>query len=241
MARNPGLHQVSETDLVRLLQAVARDQLPSPITRASLLLAQFAGIEMHLDALVGLPKQTSIAILSAVLRERRERREAAAHTVSAVWDGPAATGVRGARDLMLEWVATVERSLWFTGADLDRDRGLLRSLEAAQQGRSLELHVVLRALPLPASADPLFRDSPLRSRIYYPDPERVHGELPMCLLVDDQRGLLLAGSAPDPEAHDNQVTVGIAIEHSEAVLALQAQWTALVDIGALIPLSALSG
>jgi hypothetical protein len=244
MSRESGLHQVPEADLLRLLRALARDQLPSPITRAGLLLTQFAGIEAHLDKLVGQNKQAAITLLSAVLRERRAR---SGSTVTVIWDGPAPStfGARGARDAVLELVATAQTSLLLTGADLERDHSVLRAVSAAMQGRSLQVSIVLRSIAAcewanqARVADELCGNSPLRTRLYAPDPLQIRGSIPLCVLADAQRGLLLAGVAPQLETDERDLTAGLQIDHVEAVRALAAPWQALIDSGALVPLDAL--
>jgi hypothetical protein len=243
MIKSPGLHRVSEPDLLRLLRTISREQMPLPITRAGLLLTQFAAIEADLDALVGQSKQSAIRVLSAVLRERRERPS---RSVSLAWDGPSPTGAGSRRpsDLLLELIATAQQSVLLTGAELERDRALLGSLHAATLGRELEVCVVLAAAApedlarLRSLSHDQFHDPAFRARLHLPAPDCVRGEIPFCLLVDHQRGLLLAGAAPLLESDDRSVTAGFLIDDAEAVVALETQWQTLIHTAALLPLSA---
>jgi hypothetical protein len=243
MTKSPGLHRVPEADLVRLLKAVSREQMPLPITRAGLLLAQFASIEAHLDSLVGQSKQAAIALLAAIVRERRQRPS---HAVSLAWDGPAPSGAgsRPPRDVLVELIATAHQSVLFSGVVLERDRALLRSLHAAMQGRNLEVRVVLAAVDplerasLGALVRELFHDPAFCGTFYVPDSKRVRGAMPFCMLVDHRRGFLLAGAPPEVESDDRCITAGFLIDHADTVVALEAQWQTLVHTTALLLLDA---
>jgi hypothetical protein len=58
------------------------------------------------------------------------------------------------------------------------------------------------------------------------------------LLVDHQRGLLLAGAPPQLESDERSVTAGFLIDDVEVVVALETQWQTLIHTAALQPLSA---
>lgn len=75
-----GLTRISDDDLRRLLRAVHRGTLASPITRGGLIAHAFGHIEGGLDLLVGLEAAAARAVLVAVLAERANharQREAA--------------------------------------------------------------------------------------------------------------------------------------------------------------------
>jgi hypothetical protein len=147
-------------------------------------------------------------------------------------------------DVLLEFIATAQRSVLFTGAELDRDRALLGALHAAALGRELAVCVVLAT---PAAGDiervralgrELFHDRAFCAALHVPAPACVHGEIPFCLLVDHQRGLLLAGAPPLLESDERSVSAGFLIDDAEAVVALETQWQTLIHTDALLPLSA---
>jgi hypothetical protein len=69
--KSEGLRKVSTEYLKRLLQLLYRGQLPSPITRSSLIAAALGDIEQHLDLLVGLDQRAAQCVIVAVLAERR--------------------------------------------------------------------------------------------------------------------------------------------------------------------------
>lgn len=266
LEKTPGLHRVPDAELVRLMRALARDQIASPVTRAGLLLARFAANEAQLDALIGLPKNAVLALLGAVLRERQQRVRA---RIALAWAG-AEIGASGARDpfeLLSELLATAERNVVWSGARLERDQRLLRTLDAAVETRGLEARVVIAAAlscgtapgadpsraepPANVKLDPaapkpraelaklaseLFRGSAARPQLYVPDPARLRAPLPRYLVVDEQRALILSGAAPELEADAQAWSVGALIEEPAFCAQLAAQTRELIESGALVRL-----
>lgn len=239
MATNTGIHALPSAELVRLARAIAREDFSEKVSRAALVLAKFGHLEGELDALVGHEKRAALAIVAAILRER-ERAPAFRANVS--WSGPHPTGqgTREPYELLVELVATAERSVLFAGVDLERDARLLRSLHAAQRGRSLEVSLILArpGADQVVSAAELFATFQPWPALYAPDPARIQGPLPLCFLSDEVRFVVMAGAAPEVEAPDTRVTTGVLVEDAHAAAALHAQWRMLIDTGALLPLSA---
>ncbi|MEY4582762.1 MAG: hypothetical protein RL701_7465, partial [Pseudomonadota bacterium] len=136
MTEATGIHSLPDAELLRLAKAVARADFKEPVSRASLVLAKFGHLEGELEALMGHTKRAALAIIGAILRERQR---APGTRSGAAWAGPAPTGqgTRAPYDLLLELIATAEKSVLFTGVDLQRDARLMRSLHAAQRGREL--------------------------------------------------------------------------------------------------------
>jgi hypothetical protein len=239
MPQIPGIHALPSAELLRLAQAIARADFAEKVSRAALVLAKFGHLESELDVLVGHDKRAALAIVSAILRERER---APAFRANVTWSGPAPTG-QGTREpyaLLVELIATAERSLLLTGVDLERDERLLRSLHAAQRGRALDASLIL-ALPDARHAEraaDLFRTFKPWPALYAPDPARVTTALPRCLIVDEARFVVIAGEPPQVEAPDTCVTTGVLVEDAHAVTALYAQWRTLIDTGAVLPLTA---
>jgi hypothetical protein len=65
-----GIHRVSTDHLKRLLRALHRGALASPVTRASLIEKGFGDLEVHLDLIVGRDRPSAQAVVVAVLQER---------------------------------------------------------------------------------------------------------------------------------------------------------------------------
>jgi hypothetical protein len=233
------IHDLSSVELQRLVRAIARADFTEPVSRGGLVLAKFGHLESELDALVGHSKRAALAIIAAILREREK---APAGRSTAVWSGPppSGQGTRAPYDLLVELIATAGESVLFTGVDLQRDARLLRSLHAAQRGRSLQVVVVLAEpqLALAQQAEELFATFRPWPELYAPEPARLRSVLPLCLLTDRTRGVVLAGAPPEVEAPDEHVTAGILIDDPASITALYAQWQLLIDTGALTPLQA---
>jgi alcohol dehydrogenase class IV len=71
---NFGLHRLSNPELERLLRALHRGALVSPITRSDLIEKAFGHIEGHLDLLVGRDVAAAKALVIAVLGERAAQK-----------------------------------------------------------------------------------------------------------------------------------------------------------------------
>jgi xanthine/CO dehydrogenase XdhC/CoxF family maturation factor len=218
-----------------LISALARPDFADPVSRGALVLAKFGHLESELDVLVGHSKRAAIAIVAAVLRERQ--RSSVAHA-QAVWSGPPPTGqgTLAPYELLMELIATAERSVLFTGVDLQRDERLLRSLHAAQRGRELQVMLVLSHTDNAAAAraaEALFADRKPWPELFAPSPQPAPQALPLSLLADDARGVVLTGAAPVVEAPDHELTAGLLIENAGVVAALRAQWQLLIDAGQL--------
>lgn len=65
-----GIHRVSSEELKRLLRALHRGALSSPVTRASLIEKGFGNIEGHLSHVIGRDTAGARALIAAVMQER---------------------------------------------------------------------------------------------------------------------------------------------------------------------------
>ncbi len=136
-----GLSRVSTADLKRLLKALHRELLPSPITRAGLIEVAFGNIEGDLDAVVGRDIASAKALVVCVLAEREAERGLGT-TLSV--QGPAVAGTRS-RDLyeqVSELLATALERVDVVGFPAAGDARLARSLLALVDGRSVRARLV---------------------------------------------------------------------------------------------------
>jgi len=235
---SPNIHMLPDRELVRLAGAIVREDFADPVSRGALVLAKFGHLEAELDALVGHSKRAALAIIRAILGERKQVSAARAQ---AVWSGPAPTGqgTREPYELLMELIATAERSVVFTGVDLEREARLLKSLHAAQRGRGLQVTLVLAegdADPTRTAAE-LFGPWKPWPALFVSDPARTRGAVPFSLLTDDARGAVITGTTPCVEAPDHALTAGLLIENAGVIQALCAQWQLMIDTGALTPIS----
>jgi hypothetical protein len=76
-----GMHRVSTDDLKRLLRALHRGVLASPLKRAALVEKGFGDLEGHLSLIVGRDAEAAKAVIVAVLQERAawERKASRGH------------------------------------------------------------------------------------------------------------------------------------------------------------------
>jgi hypothetical protein len=76
-----GIYRVSTDDLKRLLRALHRGVLASPLTRASLVEKGFGDLEGHLGLIVRRDAEAAKAVIVAVLQERAawERKASRGH------------------------------------------------------------------------------------------------------------------------------------------------------------------
>jgi len=70
-----GLTRVSDDELRRLLKALHRELLRTPITRSGLIEAAFGHIEADLEPMVGRDQRSAQALIVCVLAEREAARK----------------------------------------------------------------------------------------------------------------------------------------------------------------------
>jgi hypothetical protein len=247
MEQTLGLHRLADDDLTRILRALYKEQIASPVQRRGLVLAKLGHLEEHLGALIGHSKTAAIAILSAVLQERRALRGAQA---SLLWSGPAGTGA-GTRDPhegVQELIATAQQSVLWIGANMHDDARLLRSLHAAQRGRGLEVTLLLD-LPLArgrsaalaalkAAASELFWQASELPTLLVAAEDTLLPPWPRCLVLDDERMALLAGAPSSVEPDERHITFGLVVTQGSLARTLTLTWRALLERGLLVPLGA---
>src|SRR5262249_36785570 len=145
-----GLHRLSSDELKRLLRALHRGALPSPVTRSSLIEKGFGNSEGHLSSVVGRDVESAKAMLAAVLAERGTVGHG---SVGLVYSGVPAPGTRS-RDT-LEQVRTcltaARQRVELYGLGLRDERGLLRTVASLIEGREVRARLVF---DLPEAGSP---------------------------------------------------------------------------------------
>jgi hypothetical protein len=234
-----GIHRVSTEHLKRVLRALHRGVLPSPVTRSALIEKAFGDFERDLDVLVGLDARGAQAVIASVLKQRNAGSEARAQLV---YMGPPSAGTksRDALEVVREQLATATRSITLLGAHASGMSGaLLSTLAAAVQGRGLRAHIAFDAdltsaaaeAERVAEADVRSRLAPLGVAFYAFTERRARGH---ALLVDSLR--LYVSSAPlDATEDEGYVDFGAIIEDLDAVRAFEEEWARLLRSGQLTP------
>jgi len=227
----PGIHRVSTPILTRLVRALHRGVVSSPVTRANLIEKAFGDFERDLDALVGLEARAAQALIASVLRERGAKGGGSA---ALTYMGPPLPGTRSrdVRELAREQVATATRAITVFGLRADASDGaLLSTLAAAAQGRALAVKVALVAAEHGEALGTLrTRLGPLGVELYRLTTRQVRG---YALLVDGAR--LLVSSAPlEATEDDGCIDFGALLDDPEAVRAFDDEWTRLLRAGELV-------
>ncbi|MFT3923654.1 MAG: hypothetical protein QM778_14075 [Myxococcales bacterium] len=131
-----GLHRLPSDELKRLLRALHRGALPSPITRWALIEKGFGNIEGHLEGVVGRDLEAAKAMLAAVLAERAS---SGVSSVELVYSGIPTPGTRS-RDLIeqvRQLLTSATQSVEVYGLRDEDARGLVRTIAAVCDGRDV--------------------------------------------------------------------------------------------------------
>jgi hypothetical protein len=235
MTQEFGLHRVASAELKRLLRALHREALSSPITRSSLIEKSFGDIEANLDLLVGRDTAAAKALVVAVLAERQsERGQVAALSLC----GPPSPGTRS-RDLadqVRELIASATQSVQVYGLTVGEDPGVLRTLGALMGGRDVRVRVVFAvAADAPLTGVRSYVEGAVSARglleVYACVGARLRGR---CVIVDDAKVLLTSGALSAVE-EDGQLDLGVSFRDHAYVQAWSAEWERLLATGVCVP------
>jgi hypothetical protein len=224
-----GLHRVSSEELKRLLRALHRGVLPSPVTRSALIETAFGHIEGHLDALVGRDVESAKALVVAVLGERSAGERGAGAQL--VYMGAPAPGTRS-RDVLQQAKellsgATKEAALY--GVRPGEDRGLLRTLGSLVEGRGVRARVLVDRSRNGA-------DDALRAEVarHVRDLNKVElfvskglSVRMRAVIVDGRRALVTSGELSATE-EDGSLDLGVLLDDEAWVKAWEKEWELLV-------------
>lgn len=232
MAQDFGLHRVASAELKRLLRALHRDALASPITRSSLIEKAFGDIEGHLDLLVGRDTASAKALLIAVLAERSgERGQVAALSYCGV-PSPG-TRSRDLADQVRELIAGATQSVQLYGLTLGDDAALLRTLGALMGGREVRVRAVF-------AVERGTQLSEVRSYVEASLSARTQLEVFACphlrarlAIVDDAKVLVTSGALTAVE-EDGALDVGVVFRDHAYVQAWNTEWDRLLAAGVAV-------
>jgi hypothetical protein len=235
MAQEFGLHHIGSNDLKRLLRALHREALSSPITRSSLIEKAFGDQEAHLDLLVGRDIAAAKAIIIAVLAERAGER---GQVASLSYCGVPSPGTRS-RDLadqVRELIASSTQSVELYGLTMAEGPELLRTLGALMGGRDVRVRLVFDV----AREQPL---AELRAYVERVLPKRALLEVFACVgarlrarvaIVDESKVLVTSGGLSAVE-EDGAVDIGVLFRDHTYVQAWASEWQRLLATGACVP------
>ncbi len=229
MSQDFGLHRVGSTELKRLLRALHRDALASPISRSSLIEKAFGDIEGHLDLLIGRDTAAAKALLVAVLAERSgERGQVAALSYCGV--PSAGTRSRDLADQVRELLASATQSVALYGLGVGEDPGLLHTVGALMGGRDVKVRAVFDIVPAtPLAHVRAYVDEALSARTQL-EVFACTGLRARLAVVDDTKVLLTSGPLTAVE-EGGYLDVGVVFRDHAYVQAWNAEWQRLVALG----------
>lgn len=255
------LAQLTRAELEFLRRAIARKQLPTPISQIALQSIGKGKLFGRLGALIGAPEPAALALIDAALgggvapaAETGVERS----TATLVWTGPDVhlTRARPTTAVLRELLGAARQHVLIAGYELNHGAVLFEPLHKAmtEHGVTCAIHLDIRPAPSPktkidahvALAAGKFLASnwpfgpPTPALYYYPD-GAAHGSKrsmhAKCVVVDGRH--VLVGSANfTRRGHTRNVEVGVRLDDPELAAVLTAQFERLVEQGDLAPLQA---
>ncbi|MDB4986439.1 MAG: hypothetical protein JWN04_1617 [Myxococcaceae bacterium] len=248
MSQEFGLHRLATPELTRLLRALHRGVLPSPISRSALIEKAFGHIEADLDLIVGRDIAAAKAVIIAVIGERDGVR---GQLASLSYCGVPTPGTRS-RDLVdqvRELVASATKSIHLYGMLLGDDaheHNLLRTLGALMSGRDVKVRLVFDAGGA-ASADAIARTRRFVAASLGANTNELL-EAYVCtrgtfrarvVVVDDTKVLVTSGELTAVE-EDGFLDIGAVFSDSGYIRALSEEWARMVANEIVLPVSRVS-
>src|ERR1039457_5684856 len=240
-----GLLDLSKLELETIARAVRQGIVASPLTTAGL--AQLS-VEARASSLVGLDGRAVLAVIDAVLAERRRPEEL---TVDLVWTGPDVAGstARDTAVVVRELFARAQHSVLVAGFSFDHGADIFEPLHLAMKDRAVEASIFLALPRAPLTetdvtvharheiGDFLIKHWPFGPpipRLYYdprtiepPSTASLHAK---CIVVDDRRTLVTSANLTS-RGQERNVEVGVLVESEKFARELVHQWRNAAESG----------
>lgn len=224
-----GLIEIATPDLEQLRREIRKGLLPCPPTGSGLVACGLSHLVGKVDVLASLERAGCLAVLDAVLAERR----APGGRIELVWTGPEAT-VSGARDtavVVQELFGAAQQSVLIAGYSFDHGSQILRSLHAVMEERGVQTELFLDA---GAGAREAFlaKNWPFGPPhpAFFVDVRALDDSATeytslhaKCVVVDAQRALVTSANFTD-RGHTRNIEVGVLIDDAPFASALVRQW-----------------
>ncbi len=246
--RVPGLLDLSKLELETIGRAVRQGIVASPLTTAGLAQLSQLSVDGRASSLVGLDGRAVLAVIDAVLAERR-RPEGV--TVDLVWTGPDVAGstARDTAVVVRELFARAQHSVLVAGFSFDHGADIFEPLHRAMKERAVESSIFLDLSRAPRTEtdvaaharreidDFLIKNWPFGApipRLYY-DPRTIeptstaslHAK---CIVVDDRRTLVTSANFTS-RGQERNVEVGVLVESEKLARELVHQWRNAAEAG----------
>lgn len=137
-----GLSEASTEDLRQIASMITDGVLRGTLTPSSMALHNMGHLSPQIAPFVGLPATVFLAVIRAVLAERRR---ASTQTIDVVWSGPDAgtSYVRYTKNVIPEMVNKAQRRITIAGYSFDEGAGLFETLHQAMTERNVEVRLFL--------------------------------------------------------------------------------------------------
>lgn len=229
-----GLHRLPSEELKRLLRALHRGALPSPVTRAALIEKGFGNIELHLDNVVGRDVESAKAMLAAVLAERAAGGGAGAQLVYCGYPNPG-TRSRDLIEQVRELLTSATQSVELYGLSVEGERGLVRTVAAVCDGRDVPGRLVFDTDgtegALAAVRDLVRKDFRRLEKIeVWTNPATLRLRF-RAVIVDKVRALITSGSLHGSE-DDKYLDLGVLLHDPAYIATWHKEWELLTRSGA---------
>jgi phosphatidylserine/phosphatidylglycerophosphate/cardiolipin synthase-like enzyme len=241
---------VSLPILEQLRRLLTSGRIAGPLTTADLQANGLGAVAEVAGSVLGLPVATGMAVLDAVLAERRTQ---SGPRVDLVWTGPEPR-VSPARDTAValrELLAGAQRTVLVAGFRFDHGAEILEPLASAIKSRGVAATVFLDIPPAPIGADPALHAvavadqfvsenwpfTPAPPQLYY-DPRTVrpgsrqtlHAK---CAVADNLLSLVTSANFTN-RGQTRNIEVGVLIEDHTFASMLSGQWLGLINSGLMV-------
>lgn len=237
-----GLTELSTSELEALLRALRAGAVRGPLDAVALADANLSELANRSNMLVGLELSAAVAVVEAVLAERRDTDEP---RLDLVWTGPEHKG-SAARDtavVVRELFSKATRDVLVAGFAFDHGKDILEPLHLAMRDRgvSAEIFLNIGRAPTGRSVDAhvaltltdFWRDNwPFgdpRPTIYYDprtvDPRSTISLHAKCIVVDERLTLVTSANFTQ-RGHERNLEVGVLIDSTSFARHLVHQWRA---------------
>ncbi len=137
-----GLTEASTDDLRQLADMITDGSFRGPVSPSALALRDMGHLSPHLAPFAGVDAGTFLAVIRAVLAERRR---ASAGSIDVVWSGADAgtSYVRYTKNVVPEMIERAERRITIAGYSFDEGARLFEELHAAISGRKVDVRLFL--------------------------------------------------------------------------------------------------
>jgi hypothetical protein len=242
--RHEGLGALSVADLESLARLIRKGVLRCPLGQADLAVAHLGSRHVDAAVLFGHDEAATLAILDAVLSERRLRPTT---LVDLVWTGPEIAGAssRDTAVVVRELFASAHHSVLIAGFAFDHGADILAPLHAVMRDHGVEATLYLDIPRAPAGTADLAEyarraidrflianwpfGAPIPEVRYDPrtvSPDSLVSLHAKCIVIDDERALVTSANFTS-RGQERNIEVGVLVHNRGLCGQLARQWRAV--------------